>query len=70
MMTRPEQITLGMLLASGAHGLLICCGAIIARIRPASTRTGGLTDAAVRLEDKFTCMVCGARRADVRPDFD
>jgi hypothetical protein len=67
----PQQITLGELRASGVHGLLICCGdyccsysiSIDTDRWPDGTR---LSD----LKDKFACTVCGARRADVRPDFD
>jgi hypothetical protein len=57
--------------ASGVRDLLIYCAdykcshsiSMIADQWPDDVR---LSD----LEDRFTCMACGQRGADVRPDFD
>jgi hypothetical protein len=70
-MTRLQSTTLGELRASGVHGLLIfcsnnCCSysiSIDADWWPDATRVS-------ELEDNFTCTICGARGADIRPDFD
>jgi hypothetical protein len=71
MMTRPQTTTLGELRASGVHSLLICCGdCCCAYSIGIEGKQWGDDVRLSDLEDKFTCTVCGARRADVRPDFD
>jgi hypothetical protein len=65
------KITLGGMRAAGVRGLLVYCADFrcghLARISadgwPDHVR---LSD----LEPLFVCEVCGARGADIRPDFD
>jgi hypothetical protein len=71
-MARQQKITLGEMRSSGARGLLIYCADYKCPywIRISADqwvrRMCGWSD----LADRFTCTVCGARGADVRPDFD
>ena len=68
---RQQKITLGEMRAAGVRGLLIYCSdyrcshwtAIGADRWPDHIR---LSD----IEPRFTCQACGAKGADVRPDFD
>jgi hypothetical protein len=68
---RDQKITLGEMRASGVSGLLVYCSdyqfghlAKISRDRwPDHIRLSAL-------EAMFVCEACGARGADVRPDFD
>ena len=69
--TRQEKITLGEMRAMGVRGLLVYCAdykcAHLARI------TGDRWPDHIRvsdLEESFVCQACGARGADIRPDFD
>jgi hypothetical protein len=67
---RPEKITLAEMRASGVRGLLVYCSdyhcshwtAISSDQWPNDVR---LSD----LEPRFTCQTCGARGAEVRPDW-
>lgn len=71
MMTSPQTITLGELRASGVHGLLICCGEYCCEYSISiDTNQWPNRTQLSELENKLTCMVCGARRVDIRPDFD
>jgi hypothetical protein len=71
MMTRPPTTTLGQLRASGVHGLLVCCADYCCAYSIGIDGDQWGDDVRLSdLEDKFICTVCGARRADVRPDFD
>lgn len=65
-----QKITFGEMCTTGVRGLLIYCSdyqcshwtAISGDRLPDDVR---LSD----LEGRFTCQACGARGADVRPDF-
>jgi hypothetical protein len=66
-----QKITLGEMRAMGVRGLLVYCAdykcAHLARI------TGDRWPDHMRvsdLEESFVCQACGARGADIRPDFD
>jgi hypothetical protein len=71
-MTRPQKITFAEMRASGVRSVLIYCS---------DHRCGHFNivpDDADRwpdelrisdIEDKFVCTVCGARGADIRPDW-
>jgi hypothetical protein len=67
---RQQKITLGDIRSSRVRGLLIYCADYKCShwIRISADDWSDdmrLSD----LEDKFTCMACGKRGADVRPDF-
>jgi hypothetical protein len=66
----PDKITLGEMRASGVRDLLIYCSDYGCSH---STAIGGdRWPDQVRLSDlelRFTCQACGAKSADVRPDF-
>ena len=66
-----QKITFAEMRASGVRGLLIYCSDY--RCSHCTSISGDRWPDDVRLSDlepKFTCQACGARGADVRPDFD
>jgi hypothetical protein len=69
-MTRPQNITFGEMRASGVRGVLIYCSDYKCSHHIAISADQWSDEARLSdLEDKFVCMECGKRGADVRPDF-
>jgi len=70
-MPNPRQkITFGEMRASGVRGILIYCSDY--QCSHGTAISGDRWPDAVRLSDieaRFTCQACGAKGADVRPDF-
>ena len=68
---RQQKITLAEMRASGVRGLLIYCSDY--RCSHWTAISGDRWADDIRLSDleaRFTCQACGAKGADVRPNFD
>jgi hypothetical protein len=68
---RPEKITFGEMRAMGVCGVLIYCSDYHCSHSTLLVDANRWPDG-VRLSDieqQFVCKACGARGADVRPDF-
>jgi hypothetical protein len=69
--SRQQKITFREMRASGVRGLLIYCSDF--RCSHSTTLSADRWPDDVRLSDLellFVCQACGARGADVRPNFD
>jgi hypothetical protein len=69
-LTRPTKITFADMRDMGVRGLLIYCSDY--RCSHSTVISGDRWPDDVRLSDiepNFTCLACGKRGADVRPDF-
>jgi hypothetical protein len=69
--TREQKITFGEMRSSGVRGLLVYCADH--RCGQAVRISGDRRADHIRvsdLEELFVCQSCGARGADIRPDFD
>jgi hypothetical protein len=67
---RQQKITFAEMRASGVRGVLIYCSDF--RCSHSTTMSADRWPDGVRLSDiepRFTCQACGAKGADVRPDF-
>ena len=69
-MVRPgEELTLGAMRRSGVRGVTICCTACghLAKLVPDEwPDEAQLAD----LQQRFVCLACGHKSADIEPDFD
>jgi len=70
MVKREQKISLGEMRSSGARGLLVYCADY--KCAHSVEISGDRWPDHIRLSDLeplFVCQACGARGADVRPDF-
>ena len=66
-----QKITFGEMRASGVRGLLVYCADY--KCAHSVSISGDRWPDHIRLSDlgpNFVCQACGAKGADVRPDFD
>jgi hypothetical protein len=68
---RPQKVTFGEMRAAGIHGILVYCADYHCSHHIAISGDQWPDDVHLSdIESDFVCSVCGARGAEVRPDFD